>query len=54
MELKPVCQGEKDKCVLCEKETPYTKSTHIYDRAYYVEGCGQLCEGCWSATYSWT
>lgn len=43
---------EKDKCVMCGKETPYSKSTHIDLRDYYVEGCGQLCEDCWFKTDS--
>ncbi len=38
---------EKDKCVLCGAETPYTKKTHIDSRLFYVEGCGQLCRTCW-------
>jgi len=37
---------EKDKCVICGKETPYTKDTHIDFRMYYIEGCGQLCIEC--------
>jgi hypothetical protein len=36
-------QGEYDKCVVCGKETPYTKSTHIDLREGYVEGAGQGC-----------
>ncbi|OGM99229.1 MAG: hypothetical protein A2915_02835 [Candidatus Yanofskybacteria bacterium RIFCSPLOWO2_01_FULL_41_34] len=42
----------KDKCVMCGKETPYPKSTHIDFRDYYVEGCGQLCGDCWNKTDS--
>jgi hypothetical protein len=43
--LKCVLEGqtEYDKCVLCGKETPYTKSTHIDLREGYVEGAGQGC-----------
>ena len=37
---------EKDRCVLCGKETPYTKDTHIGNREHYIEGAGQLCETC--------
>ena len=37
---------EKDKCVLCGKETQYSKSTHIDSRHNYIEGCGQLCDDC--------
>jgi uncharacterized protein YlaI len=38
----------KDKCVLCGKETPYDKTTHIDYRLHYVEGAGQLCEDCYN------
>jgi hypothetical protein len=41
---------EKDKCVLCCKETPYVRGTHIDLRCYYVEGYGQLCKDCWEKT----
>jgi hypothetical protein len=34
---------ELDKCVICGKESPYTKSTHIDLREGYVEGAGQGC-----------
>jgi hypothetical protein len=34
---------EYDKCVICGKDTPYTKDTHIDVRVNYVEGAGQLC-----------
>ena len=34
---------EKDKCVICGKETPYLRSTNIYERIGYVEGGGQGC-----------
>lgn len=34
---------EKDKCVICGKETPYPKYTHIYNRIGYLEGAGQGC-----------
>ena len=32
-----------DKCVICGKESPYLKSTHIDIRVGYVEGGGQGC-----------
>lgn len=38
-ETKP----EKDKCVICSKETPYLMTTHIDYRVGYVEGGGQGC-----------
>jgi hypothetical protein len=34
---------EFDNCVICGKESPYTKSTHIDLRTGYVEGMGQVC-----------
>ena len=32
-----------DKCVICGKESPYLKSTHVDMRMGYVEGGGQGC-----------
>jgi hypothetical protein len=34
---------EHDKCVICGKETPYLRNTHIDYRIGYVEGAGQGC-----------
>lgn len=31
-------------CVLCNKKTPYKKTT-------YVDGSGQLCDDCYDKTY---
>jgi hypothetical protein len=42
---------EKDSCVVCGKETEYTKDTHIDLREYYIEGAGQLCEECYVSIY---
>ena len=36
-------EDEFDKCVICGKESPYLKSTHIDLRTGYVEGGGQGC-----------
>lgn len=36
-------QDSFDKCVICGKESPYLKSTHIDLRVGYVEGGGQGC-----------
>lgn len=36
-------QDAFDKCVICGKESPYLKSTHIDYRIGYVEGGGQGC-----------
>ena len=35
-----------DCCVLCGKETEYTKDTPISNRINYVETAGQLCHTC--------
>ncbi len=37
---------EKDKCVKCGEITMYEKNVHIDRRMGYVEGAGQLCNGC--------
>ncbi|MDD3098519.1 MAG: hypothetical protein PHU82_01680 [Candidatus Pacebacteria bacterium] len=42
---------EKDRCVVCGKETPYYKNTPINARMYYVKGSGQLCGNCWRIIY---
>jgi len=42
---------EKDKCVMCGGKTPYDKNTHIDNRKYYIEGAGQMCEGCHTRIY---
>ncbi|HOK20686.1 MAG TPA: hypothetical protein PLX73_00975 [Candidatus Paceibacterota bacterium] len=42
---------EKDRCVVCAKQTPYTKKVHINLRRYYVEGAGQLCQRCYERIY---
>lgn len=34
---------EYDHCVICGKQSPYTKDTHIDYRIGYVEGGGQGC-----------
>ena len=42
---------EFEKCVLCWKTTDVLKSKNIQDRAFYVEGVGQLCKHCLETTY---
>ena len=42
---------EKDTCVICGKETEYTKDTPIQNRIGYVEGAGQLCRDCHMELY---
>jgi len=40
----------KDLCVICGKETPYDRETHIDKRLHYVEGAGQCCDECYNKT----
>ena len=41
----------REKCVLCGAETVYEESDSIATRFFYVRGCGQLCQSCYSKTY---
>lgn len=41
-------EDEFDTCVICGKETPYKRSTHIDMRVGYVEGSGQTCLECYN------
>ncbi|MBP3313283.1 MAG: hypothetical protein J6K84_01290 [Oscillospiraceae bacterium] len=34
-------------CVVCGRKTATPKTRPLSRRQYYVEGCGQLCEGCY-------
>jgi hypothetical protein len=45
-------QDKKDKCVMCECETQYNRSTSIHLRYYYIEGCGQMCTKCYKKSLS--
>jgi len=38
---------EYERCVCCWKQLDILKSTPIYHRKHYVQGCGQLCEDCY-------
>ena len=40
-----------EKCVSCGEETPYKFSDNIFNRKWYVEGAGQLCESCFNKIY---
>jgi len=44
-------EEEKEKCVSCEAETPYSRNTHIDLREHYVECAGQLCKKCYDEIY---
>ena len=49
--LKPVDLTNKDICVVCGIETPYSIGTHIDYRIGYIEGAGQGCfKNCSSLT----
>lgn len=40
-------------CVICGKETEYTRETPIDKRIGYVDGAGQLCRKCYMDTYQY-
>jgi hypothetical protein len=42
---------EQDRCVLCGRFTTYKRNVPIANRAYYVEGAGQLCKRCYEKLY---
>lgn len=42
----------KDRCVVCDIPTRYTKNDPLSRRRWYVEGSGQLCGKCWEKIYS--
>ena len=40
-----------ERCVLCGKQTNIPVMMPISERAYYVEGSGQLCPECYQKVY---
>ena len=44
--IEPWSLESMEKCILCHKDTPYRKDTHIDLRSLYIEGAGQLCYEC--------
>ena len=48
---KPSWKVETDVCGMCGKDTKIPKTTSIFERAYYVEGAGQLCRECFDKIY---
>ena len=52
MIIMDMIPNQKELCVSCGEETPYLLSENIYNRNYYVEGAGQLCETCYNKIYS--
>ena len=50
----PFLTSKTEICVLCHKDTGIPKGCHINDpkrKENYVEGSGQLCEGCAATVY---
>ena len=41
----------KDRCVVCDCETPFDINEHIDFRMGYIEGVGQLCLNCYDKIY---
>lgn len=57
-EMQVSCSGEQgfmnqefERCIRCNKPTPYHPNTPITLRRYYVEGSGQLCPLCYQELY---
>ena len=44
---KEIVEVEYDKCIICGKDTPFTKDIHIDHRLWYIEGAGQCCRDCY-------
>ena len=42
----------KDKCVMCDESTLYSKHDHVDFRIGYIEGAGQLCLNCYDEIYN--
>ena len=45
-------KSDKDECVVCGEETPYSRDEDINKRYRYVECAGQLCKKCWNNVYN--
>ena len=43
--------GNKDKCNLCNDDSPYDKTKPVDERIGYIEGSGQLCLDCYDKVY---
>ena len=44
--------NKKDKCVMCDESTLYSKHDHVDFRIGYIEGAGQLCLNCYDEIYN--
>ena len=42
---------ETDKRTCCGCDTGIPKDTPISNRKYYIQGCGQLCDKCYTELY---
>lgn len=42
-EIERSMDMEYDHCVICGRQSPYTRNTNISDRVGYVDGGGQGC-----------
>lgn len=40
-----------EKCIRCNKPTPYDINYPITQRRYYIDGSGQLCQSCYVVLY---
>lgn len=40
-----------EKCIRCNKPTPYDIDYSITQRHYYIDGSGQLCQSCYEVLY---
>ncbi len=49
--MKKEEKDEREYCVVCGKDTGYTKETPIIQRKHYIEGAGQLCPKCYAQIY---
>ena len=45
------CEDDYEKCCLCHKKLEISKDRPVWDRAFYVEGAGQLCGICYRELY---
>ena len=41
------CEEENDRCIMCWCPTEYKRSAPVALRKHYVNGLGQMCEGCY-------
>lgn len=40
-----------EKCIRCNKPTPYDINYPVERRKYYIDGSGQLCQSCYEVLY---